>query len=109
MNFGLTDTVAEQIQAVFRKHPEVEQVRIFGSRAMGNFQDNSDVDLAFWGEISDQQLAAIHAELDELPTPYQFDVKIYSDIIHQPLTEHIDAHGVVVYQSRGLSDSSKPR
>ena len=37
-------------------------------------------------------------DLDELPTPYQFDVKLYNEINHKKLKEHIDRVGKVFYK-----------
>ncbi len=91
--FGLTDSEREMVCDVLRRHDEVTEAKIFGSRAKGNFQPNSDVDLALWGNIAFSTVAAIAGELDELPLPYTFDVQAYDAIRHQPLREHIDRVG----------------
>src|SRR5687767_2438463 len=95
--FGLTDSEQELIRDVLRCHGEVTEAKIFGSRAKGNFQPTSDVDLALWGTISFSTLAAIAGELDELPLPYRFDVHSYDAIHHLPLREHIDRVGQAFY------------
>lgn len=97
MSFGLTDHEQELIQSVLRRHEEVAQAKIFGSRAKGEFQPNSDIDLALWGNISTAVLAAIAGELDELPLPYTFDVQAYDAIHYQPLREHIHRVGKMFY------------
>ncbi len=88
--FGLTEAGQELICQVLRRHREVTEVKIFGSRAKGNFQPHSDIDLAVLGNVSHAQLAAIAGELDELPLPYTFDVQAYDALWHLPLREHID-------------------
>ncbi len=93
--FGLTDTERELICGVLRRHPEVTVAKIFGSRAKGNSQPSSDIDLALWGNVPASLVAAIAGELDELPLPYTFDVQAYDAISHQPLREHIDRVGQV--------------
>jgi predicted nucleotidyltransferase len=95
--FGLTDSEQELIREVLRRHNEVTEAKIFGSRAKGNFQPNSDIDLALWGNIGFSTLATIAGELDELPLPYTFDVQAYESIRHQPLREHIDRVSQVFY------------
>jgi predicted nucleotidyltransferase len=95
--FGLTGREQKMIGDVLRRHDEVTEARIFGSRAKGNFQPNSDIDLALWGDISFSTLASIAGELDELPLPYTFDVQAYKNIRHQPLCEHIDRVGQIFY------------
>lgn len=97
-HFGLTESERELICAVLRRHGEVTEAKIFGSRAKGNSQPNSDIDLALWGKISASLVAAIAGELDELPLPYLFDVQAYENISHQPLREHIDRVGQSFYK-----------
>ncbi len=99
--FGLADSEQELIREVLRRHAEVTEARIFGSRAKGDFQPNSDVDLALWGRISLATLVAIAGELDELPLPYLFDVQAYDAIRHHPLREHIDRVGRSFYTRAG--------
>ncbi len=100
MNFGLSEKAYKNLLQVFHHHPEIERVQIFGSRAMGNYQPYSDIDLVLFGEIDDALLAKIYSELDELPLPYKFDVKVYADITYLPLKQHIDTISKVIYQKK---------
>ncbi len=72
---ALTERELRLINQVFRRHPEILAVRLFGSRAKGSHTPRSDVDLAIWGDVDAIRAEAIAAELDELPLPYHFDVK----------------------------------
>lgn len=47
--YGLSDTVITDICGVFRRHPNIEKVLIFGSRAKGTYSEGSDIDLAAVG------------------------------------------------------------
>jgi predicted nucleotidyltransferase len=85
------------IVKVFRAHPEVAEVRIFGSRAKGTHRPESDVDLALSGKVSGLQAEAIAAELDELPLPYHFDVVVFDLIKLEPLREHIERVGIRLF------------
>jgi len=96
--FGLAPAALQRIRAVFRRHPEVRTVKIFGSRATGRFEDGSDVDLVLWGDLDPVLLGRILAELDELPLPYTFDVKAYESINHPPLKRRIDETGKLLYE-----------
>ena len=96
-SFGLQDSEQELIREVLRRHAEVTAAKIFGSRAKGNSQPASDIDLALWGNVSASLVATIAGELDELPLPYTFDVQAYDDVKHQPLREHIDRVGKTFY------------
>lgn len=105
--FGLAPEALELIRRIFRGHPEVREVKIFGSRAMGRFENHSDVDLALWGDLNQRLIARIFAELDELPLPYTFDVKAYASIKHEPLKRHIDEVGKIFYTIKGSSPSQR--
>jgi predicted nucleotidyltransferase len=50
MKFGLTDETITKINSVFRNHPEIDSVLIYGSRAMGNYREGSDIDITLIGE-----------------------------------------------------------
>ena len=100
-SFGLTDAEREMIRAVLRRHADVTEARNFGSRAKGNFQPNSDIDLVLWGNLSVSAIATIAGELDELPLPYTFDVQAYDAIRYPPLHERIDRVGQSFYSRAG--------
>jgi len=85
------------IRRVFRRHPEIEIVKLFGSRAKGTHAPGSDIDLALWGDVDALRAESIAAELDELPLPYQYDVKPFHLIRLRPLREHIERVGITVY------------
>lgn len=105
--FGLTDTERELICGVLRRHPEVTVAKIFGSRAKGNSQPSSDIDLALWGNVSASLVSTIAGELDELPLPYTFDVQAYDAINHPPVREHIDRVGQSFYEHSTEPASAK--
>ena len=93
MSFGLTDEALAQIIAVFKQHPEVQKVKIFGSRAMGNYRPNSDIDFAIMDPIDYRLLGTLYTELDDLPLPYLFDLLIENNLSNDALREHIRTHG----------------
>jgi uncharacterized protein len=87
----------EAIRSVFRRHPEVTVVKLFGSRAKGTQRPESDVDLAIWGDVDDLAAQAIAAELDDLPLPYRYDVIASTSIHLQALREHIARVGIQLF------------
>jgi len=91
--FGLTEKTIALVRTVFTKHSEVQEVKIYGSRAMGSQRPNSDIDLAVWGRIDRRVIGRISRELDELPLPYTFDVTDYASVDHAPLKQRIDEYG----------------
>lgn len=96
--FGLPENVMKLIQNYFASHPEIIKVFIYGSRAMGRETPGSDIDLALVTN-SDRDISAhVKGDLEELPTPYLFDVVDYQRITHAPLREHIDRVGKVLFE-----------
>lgn len=96
--FGLKDSDLSLILSVLRKHPDVEEAIIFGSRAMGNYKPGSDVDIALKGKLHPETLIRIAIELNQnLPLPYKFDLIDYGDLSPGPFIEHIEKHGRILY------------
>lgn len=97
--FGLSEKTIKIITELFKKYDQIDRVIIFGSRARGNFKNSSDIDLAIFGtNIDFKFIRHISAELDELPTPYSFDVLNYSDVENNEIKTNIDKDGVIFYQ-----------
>ena len=94
---ALTSEELMRLRCVFARHPEIKAVKLFGSRAKGTSAAGSDIDLALWGEVDALRAEAIAAELDDLPTPYKYDVKPFDLITLRPLREHIQRVGITVY------------
>lgn len=98
-NFGLPDKTIEMIKNLFRSYSEISEVKIFGSRAKGNFKPGSDIDLAIFGSIDEKLLRHIAFELDELSTPYKFDVLNYNTVDNKALKQNIDKYGKLLYKN----------
>ena len=94
--FGLSPKTLEQIITLLKDFSEIQEVRIFGSRAKGNYNASSDIDLAIFGQLNDKTLRHISSELDELPTPYKFDLVDYSKIDNSDLNLSIDNFGIKI-------------
>jgi predicted nucleotidyltransferase len=100
MKFGLSDSVISEIQEVFRRHPNIKKVVIFGSRAKGNYRDGSDIALAAFGNNLDyNQLLSILIEIDDLGILYHVDLLDYQKHANTPIGEHIDRVGQIFYLS----------
>lgn len=97
-NSGLTKNEIERIRNVFSKYIQVEQVLIYGSRAMGTFKPSSDIDLTLIGKHIDlSTLLKIEFDLDDLMLPYKFDVSIYDKITNPDFVDHINRVGKEFY------------
>jgi predicted nucleotidyltransferase len=99
MIFGLPDNTVAKMRAVFSKYPHVEKVMIYGSRAMGNYKNGSDIDLTMFGDsITERDRRDIFFELDNLPIPYMVDLSIFSKLNHEDLEAHIRRVGQIFYE-----------
>ena len=98
-SFGLPDTTIFSLQGVLEKHPEVEAAILYGSRALGTFRMNSDIDLTLLGnKLTLSQLFLIESQIDDLLLPYKVDLSIKHQIDNPQLLDHIDRVGVIFYQ-----------
>ncbi len=101
MNFGLKQETIDKINSVFAKYPEVEEVVIYGSRAKGNYRNGSDIDITLKGEhLTSQILSRINSDIDDLNTPYMFDISIFHKLHSTDFIEHIVRVGQVFYKKK---------
>ncbi|HET8837971.1 MAG TPA: nucleotidyltransferase domain-containing protein [Flavobacteriaceae bacterium] len=100
-NLGLSKEEISGIQKVFAKYIQIEEVLLYGSRAMGNFKSTSDIDLALMGKDIDLTLQTkIEFDLDDLLMPYKIDISIYDRISNPKLLEHINRVGKKIYSRK---------
>lgn len=98
MKFGLDDESITKIKYVFEQFPQIKEVIIYGSRAMGNYREASDIDLTLLGEnLNLPILNQLSSALDDLLLPYLFDISIYQQIENQDLLAHIKRIGQTFY------------
>lgn len=99
MRYGLSDGVIAELQDVFRKFPNIAEVRIFGSRAKGCYTPGSDIDLALTGTgpIDFDEMMDIKASIDDLLLLYKVDVVDYRKVAGTPIAGHIDRVGQPFY------------
>ncbi len=96
--FGLLKRDEEIIIEALSKVSNIDFGIIFGSRAIGNYKNGSDVDIALKGNLNVELLIQLSNQLnEELPLPYYFDVIDYSTISNDALRAHIDKFGKIIY------------
>jgi uncharacterized protein len=100
MKYGLSEQQLQEIIAFIATYEAVEEAILFGSRAMGNYEPASDVDVAIKGEGVSALLAArLKFDIEEdTYLPYFFDFVAYSSITNDALKKHIDEVGALIYQ-----------
>ena len=101
MKFGLDEETLNTIEDAVKPYPEIEEVVIYGSRALGNFKLASDIDLALKGKhLTSRATDALRAFLNDAAPrfPYKVDVLNYHDISNSALKKHIDEFGKLLYK-----------
>ena len=95
MRYGLSEEIYIKIKNIADKYSEY-QFKIFGSRARGDYKDNSDIDIAVFGDIKDDEEYKILDEFDLLDIPYTVDVVFMKKINKKEFINSILKEGVVV-------------
>ena len=82
---------------LLKQQQGVEQVLLYGSRAMGRNHSGSDVDLCLVApSLKLEDVLVLVAHLDDLLLPWRFDLQLQHRIDHPGLLEHIQRVGVAL-------------
>lgn len=65
MKYGLSSNTIQKIIRIFKSNSDILEAVIFGSRAMGNYREGSDIDIALKGNLTFDNLLRIESQLDE--------------------------------------------
>ena len=93
------ETMAK-LKAVFEGFPGLEEVVLYGSRAIGAATPRSDIDLATRGIEDDHLLGRLALDLEDLDIPQKVDVQRYEGISYLPLKRHIAGLGISLYKRK---------
>jgi len=105
---GLSAAVLDKLCQVFSAEPAVETVYLYGSRAKGNYQSGSDIDLSIVAENLDfAGLLRLQTAMDKLFLPYQVDMNLYHQINNDDLLAHIQRVGIVLYVHSSRSETTE--
>ena len=91
---GIKENVITEIVELAQKY-DLQKVILFGSRARGDFQRASDIDLAVSG--GNAAMFAVDVE-EETSTLLQFDVVNLDLDLQEKLLESIKKEGMVLYE-----------
>ena len=97
---GLSESVIAKINTVFAHYPQVGEVRLYGSRAKGNFRNGSDIDLVIMGaSVTYLQLLHMESQIEDLSLPYKVDLSLFRQIDNLDLIDHIERVGKTFYRA----------
>lgn len=97
MKYGLTPKQLQEIEGILRAYPDIREVWLFGSRALGTYKEASDIDLAIKGELGSKTLLRLKDDFEESDLPFFVDLVDYERITEPALKQHIDTHGVCIF------------
>ena len=93
----IADKTLAMMREVFTQYPDLQKVTLFGSRAIGDATERSDIDLVTHGMQDGRAVARIGLDLEDLPIPQICEIQRYERIKAESLRRHIDRDGIVVY------------
>lgn len=92
---GIPDDKWRDIIGIIKKHSNITSIVLYGSRAKGNHQDGSDIDLVIKGSnISSEQLTQIGLDYENLYFPWKLSLTVYDNISNLDLIDHIKRVGI---------------
>lgn len=91
--FGLSQNAYEQIIDVVKNNSKYK-FKLFGSRARGDYKNNSDIDLAIFENVGKQDEFKIRNEMDLLDIVYMVDLVFVNQDTKQELLNSIEKEGV---------------
>ena len=93
---NLREEIKKNIIALAKKF-DLDKVILFGSRARGDNQERSDIDLAITGELADCIEFSLAAD-EDIPTLLEFDFVIIDENLSAELREAIEKDGIILYE-----------
>lgn len=93
MKHGLTEETYNKIKKVIENNSKYN-FRLFGSRARGDYKNNSDIDIAIFKDVTKEDEFKIKNEVDQLDIIYKVDLVFISDKTKADLLKSIEEDGV---------------
>ena len=98
MKFGLEQHTIDNLIAILEAYPKVDKALVFGSRAKGNYLQDSDIDIAIKGQdLNTDDIIAMSVAFEEKGITHKIDLINYHTIKEPDLKDHIDRVGIELY------------
>ena len=92
--YGINDKVYDNLINYFKNNEHIKSVILFGSRAKGNENFNSDIDLCIESEPS--QKGTIVENINDIIGIYSCDI-LFSDSLNEEVKKQIYRDGITIY------------
>ena len=97
INMGIKQQVLDEIREMAKKY-QIKKVILFGSRARGDYQETSDIDLATEG--GNHVRFALDID-DFTSTLLKYDIINLDGSVQGDLRKSIEREGIVIYEEAG--------
>lgn len=95
MNFGLSEEINGKINEIVKKYSKYE-FKMFGSRVKNTYKKTSDIDIAVFENVSEEDEYAIRNEFDLLEIIYKIDLVFVNKRTKKEFLEEIKREGVTI-------------
>jgi len=92
-NTGLSKEVLNKIKEIVQKNQRYS-FYIFGSRAKGTYKNTSDIDIAIYDDVSEEDKYKIMNDFDLLDIIYKIDLVFISKNTKRELVESIEKNKI---------------
>lgn len=97
-DFGLSSRALGLLRGLFCAYPEVRRAIVYGSRAMGNYRNGSDIDITLDApDMENARFLHLCTAADDLMLPWMMDLSILSNIDNAALLSHITRVGQTLW------------
>lgn len=93
--YGINQKVYDNLIGYFNKNKDIQQVILFGSRAKGDYENNSDIDLCI--ECKKESKGSIALDIDDLIGIYSCDI-LFKDSLNEEIEKQITRYGITIYE-----------
>jgi uncharacterized protein len=94
---GLSDTITGLLRTEVNRFPEIRAAYLYGSRARGDYNPQSDIDIAIDAPgMSQQNFAQLWSAIDALPIAYPLDCIWLQALPESPLKAQVERDGVLI-------------
>ena len=101
--FGLENDILNKIYQILNKYKDnISWVKIFGSRAIGNYNLNSDIDIAIC--LKSNVYNILKEDMEESEIFYKIDLVNYNELTNNKLKAAIDKEGIIIFDSENGED-----
>ncbi|MCA2999729.1 MAG: DEAD/DEAH box helicase family protein [Rhodocyclaceae bacterium] len=96
---GIADTSLAKLLRLFDRLPRIDAVWLYGSRARGDFRDESDIDLIVDAPLlSHDEFAKVRGQIDDLGLVYRLDVSHWQGDLDDAFRQSVARDRKVLWQ-----------